>query len=124
MVVAVSYTSAGAMDDIERWLWIVVPEVTDVYAQHMQLSLRVLQLLRGCVVTGRGVLCGGVVCADDVELSAMLTVPLVAPLPSLAVLVGTKLGSKRIIAAVDVNAFPSIHNLFDEPMQIWRSQQS
>ncbi|KAH7826238.1 uncharacterized protein MONOS_7674 [Monocercomonoides exilis] len=87
--VAASNSSAGAMDDIERRLWIVVTEVTEVYAQHMQLSLRVLQLLWGCVVTGRGVLFGGVVCADDVGLSAMLSVPQVEQLPSLVEPVST-----------------------------------
>ncbi|KAH7816452.1 uncharacterized protein MONOS_15518 [Monocercomonoides exilis] len=43
----------------------------------------------------------------------MLSVPLVAPLSSLAASVGTKSGSKRIFVAPDVNAFPSIYDLFD-----------
>eukprot|EP00770_Monocercomonoides_exilis_P016597 MONOS_16565.1-p1 / transcript=MONOS_16565.1 / gene=MONOS_16565 / organism=Monocercomonoides_exilis_PA203 / gene_product=IQ domain-containing protein H / transcript_product=IQ domain-containing protein H / location=Mono_scaffold01866:30-1708(-) / protein_length=472 / sequence_SO=supercontig / SO=protein_coding / is_pseudo=false len=117
--VAASYTSTGAMDDIERRLRIVVPEAAGVYGRHMPLSLqlllspRALQTLRGYVVARRAVLYGGVVCAYDVALSAMLSVPLVAPLPSLAASVGTKSGSKRIFAAADVNAFPSIYDLFD-----------
>eukprot|EP00770_Monocercomonoides_exilis_P011996 MONOS_11938.1-p1 / transcript=MONOS_11938.1 / gene=MONOS_11938 / organism=Monocercomonoides_exilis_PA203 / gene_product=flagellar associated protein / transcript_product=flagellar associated protein / location=Mono_scaffold00628:4-3414(-) / protein_length=1023 / sequence_SO=supercontig / SO=protein_coding / is_pseudo=false len=117
--VAASYTSAGAMDDIERRLRIVVPEAAGVYGRHMPLSLqlllspRALQTLRGYVVARRAVLYGGVACAYDVALSAMLSVPLVAPLPSLAASVGTKSGSKRIFAAADVNAFPSIYDLFD-----------
>ncbi|KAH7831474.1 uncharacterized protein MONOS_16972 [Monocercomonoides exilis] len=50
--VAASYTSAGAMDDIERRLRIVVPEAAGVYGRHMPLSLqqllspRALQTLR------------------------------------------------------------------------------
>ncbi|KAH7819304.1 uncharacterized protein MONOS_14574 [Monocercomonoides exilis] len=112
--VAASYTSVGAMDDIERRLRIVVPEATGVYGRHMPLSLqlllslRVLQTLRGYVVA----------------LSVMLSVPLVGPLPSLAASVGTKSGSERIFAAADVNAFPSIYDMFDLSLQIWRSQQS
>ncbi|KAH7824409.1 uncharacterized protein MONOS_2317 [Monocercomonoides exilis] len=97
-VVAASYTSVVDMNDIERWLRIVVHEAAEVYVQHMQLSLqlllslRVLQTLRGYVVA----------------LSVMLSVPLVGPLPSLAASVGTKSGSERIFAAADVNVFPSI----------------
>ncbi|KAH7825899.1 uncharacterized protein MONOS_3074 [Monocercomonoides exilis] len=101
------------MDDIERRLRIVVPEAAGVYGRHMLLSPRALQTLQGYVVARRAVLYGGVVCAYDVALSAMLSVPLVAPLPSLAASVGTKSGSKRIFAAADVNAFPSIYDLFD-----------
>ncbi|KAH7831172.1 uncharacterized protein MONOS_10199 [Monocercomonoides exilis] len=56
---------------------------------------------------------GGVVCAYDVALSAMLSVPLVAPLPSLAASVGTKSGSKRIFEEADANALTSIFDLFD-----------
>ncbi|KAH7831500.1 uncharacterized protein MONOS_11999 [Monocercomonoides exilis] len=74
--VATSYTSAGAMDDIDR------------------------------------------------RLGSMLLVSLVVPLPSHAVSVGTKSGIKRIFAAPDVNAFPSIYDLFDTSLKIWRSQQS
>ncbi|KAH7816028.1 uncharacterized protein MONOS_2536 [Monocercomonoides exilis] len=127
--VAASSTSA-AIDYIERQLRIVVPEAAGVYGRHMPLSLqlllspRALQTLRGYVVARRAVLYGAVVCAYDVALSAMLSVPLVAPLQSLAASVGTKSGSKRIFAAADVNAFPSIYDLFDPSMQIWRSQQS
>ncbi|KAH7822644.1 uncharacterized protein MONOS_7260 [Monocercomonoides exilis] len=89
--VAASYTSTGAMDDIERRLRIVVPEAAGVYGRHIPLSLqlllspRALQTLRGYVVARRAVLYGCVVCAYDVVLSAMLSVPLVALLPSLAV---------------------------------------
>ncbi|KAH7820398.1 uncharacterized protein MONOS_15102 [Monocercomonoides exilis] len=107
------------MDHIERRLRIMMPDATGVYGRHMPLSLqlllspRALQTLRGYVVARRAVLYGGVVCAYDVALSAMLSVPLVAPLPSLAASVGTKSGSKRIFAAADVNAFPSIYDLFD-----------
>ncbi|KAH7820202.1 uncharacterized protein MONOS_8809 [Monocercomonoides exilis] len=54
----------------------------------------------------------------------MLSVQVVAQLPSLVASVGTKLGSKRIFAAVGVNAFPSIYDLFDPSLQIWRSPQS
>ncbi|KAH7823610.1 uncharacterized protein MONOS_9489 [Monocercomonoides exilis] len=78
------------MDDIERLLRIVVPEAAGAYGQHMPLSLqlllspRALQTLREYVVTRRAMLYGGVVCAYDVALSVMLSVPLVAPLPSLA----------------------------------------
>ncbi|KAH7823450.1 uncharacterized protein MONOS_9630 [Monocercomonoides exilis] len=67
----------------------------------------------------RAVLSGGVVCACVMELPEMLSVPLVTPLPSLAVSVGTKSGSKWIFAAADVNAFPSIYDLFDLSLQIW-----
>ncbi|KAH7823562.1 putative IQ domain-containing protein H [Monocercomonoides exilis] len=107
------------MDDIERRLRIVVPEAAGVYGRYMPLSLqllmspRALQTLRGYVVARRAVLYGGVARAYDVALSSMLSVPLVAPLPSLAASVGTKSGSKRIFAAADVNAFPSIYDLFD-----------
>ncbi|KAH7827344.1 uncharacterized protein MONOS_13916 [Monocercomonoides exilis] len=59
------------------------------------------------------VLRGGVVCAYDVALLEMLSVPLIAQLPSPAELVGTKSGSKRIFAKEDLNEFPSIYNLFD-----------
>ncbi|KAH7816867.1 uncharacterized protein MONOS_14008 [Monocercomonoides exilis] len=51
---------------------------------QLLLSLRELQTLTGYVVTRRVVLYGGVVCAYDVALSEMLSVPLVAQLPSLA----------------------------------------
>ncbi|KAH7819792.1 uncharacterized protein MONOS_10208 [Monocercomonoides exilis] len=122
---AESNTSAGAMDDIERRLRIVVPEAAGVYGRHMPLSLqlllspRALQTLRGYVVARRAVLYGGVVCAYDVALSAMLSVPLVGPLPSLTTSkVITKSGSKRIFAAADVNAFQSIYDLFDPLLQI------
>ncbi|KAH7826802.1 uncharacterized protein MONOS_3885 [Monocercomonoides exilis] len=107
---AESNTSAGAMDDIERRLRIVVPEAAGVNGRHMPLSLqlllspRALQTLRGYVVARRAVLYGGVVCAYDVALSAMLSFPLVGPLPLLAVSVRTKSWSKRIFAAADVNA--------------------
>ncbi|KAH7821019.1 uncharacterized protein MONOS_14677 [Monocercomonoides exilis] len=47
------------------------------------------------------------------NLSAMLSVPLVLQLPQLAAPAGTKLMSKRIFAAADVNALPSIYDLFD-----------
>ncbi|KAH7825875.1 uncharacterized protein MONOS_3097 [Monocercomonoides exilis] len=87
------------------------------------LSPRALQTLRGYVVARRAVLYRGVVCAYDVELSAMLSVPLVGPLPPLAASVGTKSVSKRIFAAADVSVFPSIFDLFDPSMQIWRSSQ-
>ncbi|KAH7827132.1 uncharacterized protein MONOS_12634 [Monocercomonoides exilis] len=89
--VAASYTSTGAMDDIERRLG----------------------RFEGCVVAWRAVKYGGVACAYDVALSAMLSVPLVGQLPTLAASVGAKSGSKRIFAAADENAFPSIYNLFD-----------
>ncbi|KAH7815543.1 uncharacterized protein MONOS_7160 [Monocercomonoides exilis] len=95
--VAELYTSAGAMDDIERRLECM--KITDL-------------------------LYGGVACAHDVALSGMLLVPLVGPLPSLAAPVGTKSGSKRIFSAADVNAFPSIYDLFNPSLQIWRSPQS
>ncbi|KAH7819173.1 uncharacterized protein MONOS_3233 [Monocercomonoides exilis] len=61
----------------------------------------------------QAVLRGGVVCAYDVALLEMLSVPLIALLPSLAASVNTKSGSKRIFAAADVIAFPSIYDLFD-----------
>ncbi|KAH7821885.1 uncharacterized protein MONOS_5153 [Monocercomonoides exilis] len=66
----------------------------------------------------QAVLRGGVVCAYDVALLEMLSVPLIAPLPSLAASVNTKSGSKRIFAAADVIAFPSIYDLFDPSLQI------
>ncbi|KAH7817035.1 uncharacterized protein MONOS_10873 [Monocercomonoides exilis] len=72
----------------------------------------------------RAVLHGGVECACDVALSAMLSVPLVAPLPSLAASVDTKSGRKRIFVVEEVNALPSIYDLFDQSLQILRSQQS
>ncbi|KAH7831467.1 uncharacterized protein MONOS_15419 [Monocercomonoides exilis] len=104
--VAASYTSAGAMDDIERRLRIVVPEAAGVYGRHMPLSLqqllspRALQTLRMiCCGSAGGAVWG---CSS----------------------VGTKSGSKRIFAAPDANAFPSIYDLFDPSLQIWRSQQS
>ncbi|KAH7826685.1 uncharacterized protein MONOS_7943 [Monocercomonoides exilis] len=46
------------MDDVERWLQIVVPEAAGVYGRHMSLSL---QTLRGYVVARRAVLYGGVI---------------------------------------------------------------
>ncbi|KAH7831213.1 uncharacterized protein MONOS_3815 [Monocercomonoides exilis] len=50
----------------------------------MPLSRHALQTLLGYVVERRAVLYGGVVCAYDMMLLAMLSVPLVEPLPSLA----------------------------------------
>ncbi|KAH7825983.1 uncharacterized protein MONOS_4554 [Monocercomonoides exilis] len=97
------------MNYIERRLRIAVPEATGVYGRHMPLSLqlllslRVLQTLRGYVVA----------------LSVMLSVQVVAQLPSLVASVGTKLGSKRIFAAAGVNAFPTIKDLSNSSMQIW-----
>ncbi|KAH7816361.1 uncharacterized protein MONOS_15131 [Monocercomonoides exilis] len=94
-------------------LQIVEPEAAGVYGLHMPLSLQQMLPLLGYVVAGRAVLYGGVVCAYDVALSAMLSVPLVGPLPSLSVSVYTKSGSNQIFSAPDVNTFPSIFNLFD-----------
>ncbi|KAH7823255.1 uncharacterized protein MONOS_819 [Monocercomonoides exilis] len=93
--------------------------VAGEYVNQKISFLREQHTLRRYVVARKGVLYGGVVCAYDVALSAMLSVPLVAPLPSLAASVGTKSGSKRIFAAADVNAFPSICDLFDPSLQIW-----
>ncbi|KAH7821117.1 uncharacterized protein MONOS_13549 [Monocercomonoides exilis] len=62
------------MNDIDRQLLILVTEAAWVHARHMQLSQRALW---GYVVARRAVLYGGVVCAHDVALSAMLSVPLV-----------------------------------------------
>ncbi|KAH7830980.1 uncharacterized protein MONOS_4395 [Monocercomonoides exilis] len=109
-VVEALYTLEASMDDIQRRLRIVVSDTTVVFAQNMQL---LLQTLRGYAVARRGVLYGGVVCANDVMLSAMLSVPLVVPLHSLAASMRKKSGSKLIFAASDVNAFPSINDLFD-----------
>ncbi|KAH7832764.1 uncharacterized protein MONOS_6921 [Monocercomonoides exilis] len=75
---------------------------------QLLLSPRALQTLRGYVVA----------------LLAMLSVPLVALLPSLTAFEGKKWWSKRIFAAPNVNAFPSIYDLFDLSLQIWQSQQS
>ncbi|KAH7817372.1 uncharacterized protein MONOS_12392 [Monocercomonoides exilis] len=80
------------MDNMERQLGIVVPEEAELYAQHILLSP---QTLRGYVVARRGVLYVGVVCEYNVALSAMLSVPLVAQLPSLSASVGTKLVISR-----------------------------
>ncbi|KAH7823487.1 uncharacterized protein MONOS_9868 [Monocercomonoides exilis] len=85
------------MDDIERRLRIVVPEAAGANGRNMQLSL--LQTLRGYVVARRAVL-------------------------YLAAPAGTKSGSKQIFAVADVNAFPSIYDLFDPSLQMWRSTQS
>ncbi|KAH7830290.1 uncharacterized protein MONOS_7557 [Monocercomonoides exilis] len=79
----------------------------------MQLSPHPPKTLRGYVVTRRALLNGNVACAWIVALLAMLSVPLVGQLPSLAASVGTKSGSKRIFAAADVNAYQSINDLFD-----------
>ncbi|KAH7821322.1 uncharacterized protein MONOS_15016 [Monocercomonoides exilis] len=59
-------------------------------------------------------------CAYYSVLSAMLSVTLVEPLPSLDASEGTKLGSKRIFVEADVNKFPSIYDLFDPSLQKWR----
>ncbi|KAH7828657.1 uncharacterized protein MONOS_15220 [Monocercomonoides exilis] len=96
-----SYTSVGAMNYIERRLLIVVPEATVGYA---------LQMLWGYVEVRQAVLYRGVVCAYDVELSAMLLVQLVVQLPSLAASVGTNPEGKQIFASADVNAFLSIYD--------------
>ncbi|KAH7816300.1 uncharacterized protein MONOS_10035 [Monocercomonoides exilis] len=57
----------------------------------------------------------GVVCASYEALLVILSVPLVGPLPSLATSkVITKSGSKRIFAAADVNALPSIFDLLGD----------
>ncbi|KAH7820380.1 uncharacterized protein MONOS_6253 [Monocercomonoides exilis] len=98
------------MDDIKRRLLIVEPEAAET--------------LWGYVVTRRALLNGNVACAWIVALLAMLSVPLVGQLPSLAASVGTKSGGKRIFAAADVNAFPSINDLFNPSLQILRSPQS
>ncbi|KAH7831527.1 uncharacterized protein MONOS_11109 [Monocercomonoides exilis] len=98
--VTVLFTSAAVTDDIERRLWIVMPEATGVYANHKKPSLRLQRAPRGYAEARCAVL-------------FMLSVALVTPLPSLAALVGTKSGSKRIFAAANVNAFPSIYDLFD-----------
>ncbi|KAH7816485.1 uncharacterized protein MONOS_15632 [Monocercomonoides exilis] len=89
------------MDDIERLQLIVVTEAAKVY---------VLQTLRGYVVARLAALIGGVACAYDVALSAMLSVPLVEPLPSLATSVGMKEENNRLFSAADVNVFPSIYD--------------
>ncbi|KAH7819018.1 uncharacterized protein MONOS_14033 [Monocercomonoides exilis] len=46
------------------------------------------------------------------KLSAMLFVPLVAPLQSLAMSVGKKLGRKRILSVADMNELLSINDQF------------
>ncbi|KAH7831202.1 uncharacterized protein MONOS_15187 [Monocercomonoides exilis] len=98
---------AASINDTERRLRIVVPEEAGVYGQYIPLSLqlllspRALKTLRGYVVARRAVLYGGVVCAYHMELSAMLSVPLVRPLPSLAVKIGTKPeGKQNFVLAV------------------------
>ncbi|KAH7819391.1 uncharacterized protein MONOS_12190 [Monocercomonoides exilis] len=84
-----SYTPAAAMDNIERRLRIVVSEGGWMRANQKKIFLRALLSPRGYVVV----------------LSAMLSVQLVVQLPSIVSSVGTKSGSKRIFAVVDVNAF-------------------
>ncbi|KAH7818702.1 uncharacterized protein MONOS_2140 [Monocercomonoides exilis] len=64
-----------------------------------------------------------VVCAYDVALLAMLSVPLVAPLPSLATSVGMKEENNWLFSEADVNVFSSIYDQFGPSMQIWRSSQ-
>ncbi|KAH7818971.1 uncharacterized protein MONOS_4402 [Monocercomonoides exilis] len=96
--VAASNASAAAVDDIERRLRIVVPDAAWVYGRHMPLKLQLLlspRELRGYVVTRLAVLNGGVVCAYDVALSAMLSVTLVAPLPSFATRCAQSWGANR-----------------------------
>ncbi|KAH7815052.1 uncharacterized protein MONOS_11902 [Monocercomonoides exilis] len=99
-------------------------DASAVAASNSYSLLREQQTLWGYAVARRKVLYGCVVCAYDVALLAMLSVPLVELLPLLAASVGTKSGNKRIFAAADVNAFPSIYDLFYPSLQIWRSQQS
>ncbi|KAH7832781.1 uncharacterized protein MONOS_14189 [Monocercomonoides exilis] len=77
------------------------------------------------------VLYGGVMCAHDVVLLVILSVPFVGQDPSLAAFVDTKSGRKRTFDAADVNAFPSIYDLFDPSLLplaiarlVLRSQQS
>ncbi|KAH7826323.1 uncharacterized protein MONOS_13492 [Monocercomonoides exilis] len=50
------------------------------------------------------------------KILEFLSVPLVALLLSLALSVGTKSGSKPIFVEEDVNAFPSICDLFGPPL--------
>ncbi|KAH7822575.1 uncharacterized protein MONOS_7855 [Monocercomonoides exilis] len=67
----------------------------------------------GYVVARRGVLNGGVTCAYDVMLSAMLLVLLVAQILSHSASVGMKSVSKWIVAAANVGALPLIYDLFE-----------
>ncbi|KAH7818867.1 uncharacterized protein MONOS_13813 [Monocercomonoides exilis] len=50
------------MDDIERWLRIVVPEAAGVYGRHMPLSLQLLLSPR-VLQTLQGICCGAAGCA-------------------------------------------------------------
>ncbi|KAH7822270.1 uncharacterized protein MONOS_11984 [Monocercomonoides exilis] len=127
--VEASHTSAGAMDDIERRLRIVVPEAAGVYGLHMPLSLqlllspRALQTLRGYVVTQRAVLYVDIMCAYDVCISVILSVLPAAPLFSIAALKGKRSLNKWIFSDADENAFPSINDLFNPSLQILLSPQ-
>ncbi|KAH7832716.1 uncharacterized protein MONOS_13042 [Monocercomonoides exilis] len=102
--VAALFTSAAEMDNVEWRLRIIVSEAAGVYARDMLLllllllSTRVLQTLRDMLW-----------CVERCCMGLHL---------------GKKSGIKRIFAAANVNSFPSIYDLFDLSLQIWRSPQS
>ncbi|KAH7824641.1 uncharacterized protein MONOS_9029 [Monocercomonoides exilis] len=83
---------------------IVVPEASRVYSNQKNQFPWSLQTLQGYIVT----------------LSTMVSVLLMETLPSLAESAGTKSWCKRIFATVDVTAFPSINDLHNPSLQIWR----
>ncbi|KAH7825893.1 uncharacterized protein MONOS_3080 [Monocercomonoides exilis] len=80
------------MNDIKIRLRILVPKAARVYARNKQM---LLQKLLGFVVALREVLLWAVVCTYDVVLSVMLSIVLVAPLPSIDESLLMKSGNKN-----------------------------
>ncbi|KAH7832418.1 uncharacterized protein MONOS_4616 [Monocercomonoides exilis] len=85
--------SAAAMNYIKIRLRILVPEAARAYARHRQMLLK---KLFGYVEARWAVLFGGIVCTSDMVLSVMLSITLVAPLPSIDECLLMKSGSKNV----------------------------
>ncbi|KAH7815351.1 uncharacterized protein MONOS_9329 [Monocercomonoides exilis] len=81
------------MNEIEIRLRILVPKAAGVYVRNKQM---LLQKLLGYVVARKAVLLGAVECTSEVVLSMMLSIALVAPLPSIDESLLIKSGSKNV----------------------------
>ena len=99
---------------------VVVPENVDLFQNRLPLA-SLLLYSPGClkritrIVKGRpAVILSGNVGWQDKRLAVALEVPLLSAEPSLAVLLQTQSGMKRVFAAADVSAPIGAHDVYDE----------
>ncbi|KAH7824943.1 uncharacterized protein MONOS_10902 [Monocercomonoides exilis] len=96
-----------------------MPDVAGVNEWHMLLSPLVQQRLLGYVVVQHDMMNKSVAHMRDEELSTMLSVPLVASFPSLAVSVGMRSLRKCIFARESANVHSSINDVLDSSLMPW-----